>query len=449
MTPDLLVQNGRCMLVGRMQDVDIAIDGGRIIAIVEPGQLSGARDVIDAAGLIVLPGAIDAHVHVRDPGQTHKEDYAHATRAAAVAGVTTIISQPNTNPPTTDGIGLAALVEATRESRVDHAFCAGIEVANPDNEGARDVVTGGAVAFEALGDSGALDGQGWLGLFGAVAPLGVPLALFATDRGVMRHNIASARARTSSATNWRDFAKAVSGEAEAIGFHRAAGLSRVCGTPLIVRQVTTDAGLEAIRQEKDRAGNVPLWAEVNVHHLFLNDDDLDRVGPYAQMLPPPRLESELPALWDSLCDGTIDFISTDHAPHTREEKEAGRSDLWTVPTGIPGLDSFMCLLLDAVFSGRLSLSRMVELVSENPARIHRLAPAKGRIAVGADADLMLVDSKATWTIEENRIFSRCGWSAFEGRSGRGVPVLTMVRGQVVARGGQPLDGLVGRLIRPQ
>lgn len=447
MTLDLLVQNGRCVLPGRVQDADIAIADGRIIDVAEPGQAGAARRVIDAAGLIVLPGAIDAHVHVRDPGQTHKEDYAHATRSAAVGGVTTIISQPNTDPPTTDGIGLTALVEAARESRVDHAFCAGISVAKPDKEGAREVVNGGAVAFEALGDSGSLDSEGWLRLFDAVAPLGTPLALFATDRGVMRHNIA--RARSRSATMWRDFATVVSAEAETIGFHRAAGLSRVCGTPLIIRQVTTGAGLEAICQEKDKAGTVPLWAEVNVHHLFLTDDDLDRVGPYAQMLPPPRPRTDLPALWEGLSDGTIDFISTDHAPHSREEKEAGRADLWTGPTGIPGLDSFLCLLLDAVFNDRLSLTRLVELVSENPARIHRLAPAKGVIAVGADADLILVDSEAEWTIGEDRIFSRCGWSAFEGYSGRGVPVLSMVRGQVVARQGKPLDRPVGRLIRPQ
>ena len=447
MTSDLLVKNGRCVLSGQVEDADIAVADGRIIGIAEPGQLGEAREVIDAAGLIVLSGVIDAHVHVRDPGQTHKEDYAHATRAAAAGGVTTIISQPNTDPPTTDGVGLAALIEAARESRVDHAFCAGISAADPDKEGAQDVVTGGAVAFEALGDTSSLDGEGWLRLFDAVAPLDTPLALFATDRGVMRHNIDRARAR--SANTWRDFASVVSAEAETIGFHRAAGLSRVCGTPLIVRQVTTSAGLEAIRQEKDRAGTVPLWAEVNAHHLFLTDDDLDRVGPYAQMLPPPRPGEELPALWDGLADGTIDFISTDHAPHSREEKEAGRADVWTVPTGIPGLDNFLCPLLDAVFSGRLSLTRLVELVSENPARIHRLAPAKGAIAVGADADLVLVDSEAEWTIDEDHIFSRCGWSAFEGCSGRGVPVVTMVRGQVVARRAEPLDKPVGQLIKPQ
>jgi dihydroorotase (multifunctional complex type) len=447
MAPDLLVKNGRCVLSGQVQDADIAIADGRIIEIAESGQLGEAGEVIDAAGMIVLPGVIDAHVHVRDPGQTHKEDYAHATRAAAVGGVTTIISQPNTDPPTTDAAGLTALIEAARESRVDHAFCAGISAEDPDKEGARDVVAGGAVAFEVLGDSGALDGEGWLRLFDAVAPLGTPLAMFATDCDVMRHNIA--RARLRPAATWRDFTAVVSAEAETIGFHRAAGLSRVCGTPLIVRQVTTGAGLDAIRQEKERAGTVPLWAEVNAHHLFLTDDDLERVGPYAQMLPPPRLRAELPALWDALSDGTVDFISTDHAPHSREEKEAGRADMWAGPTGIPGLDNFLCPLLDAVFSGRLALTRLVELVSENPARIHGLAPAKGAIAVGADADLVLVDPEAEWTIGEDQIFSRCGWSAFQGWSGRGVPVVTMLRGQVVARGGRPLDGLVGRLIRPQ
>jgi dihydroorotase len=192
---------------------------------------------------------------------------------------------------------------------------------------------------------------------------------------------------------------------------------------------------------------VPVSVEVNVHHLFLTDDDLERLGPYAQMVPPPRPAEDVSALWAGLLDGTIDFVSTDHAPHTREEKELGRADLWTAPTGIPGLDSFLPLLLDAALRGRLSLERLVELVSSAPAAIHRL-PGKGRLAPGYDADLLLVDPSRSWVLNTDRIFTKCGWSAFEGRELHGAPLLTLLRGQVIARDGVPVDQPSGQYVRP-
>jgi dihydroorotase len=167
------------------------------------------------------------------------------------------------------------------------------------------------------------------------------------------------------------------------------------------------------------------------------------------MVPPPRPAEDVAALWDGIADGTVDFVSTDHAPHTREEKERGREDLWTAPTGIPGLDSFLRLLVDAALAGRLSLERLAELAAGTPSRIHGLDPAKGAIRVGADADLVIVDPRGRWTLDERLVHTRCGWSAFSGRAGRGALVATLLRGRVVARDGVPLDPPLGRLLTPR
>jgi dihydroorotase len=447
MTLDLLVRGGRCVFPGGVRAADLGVAGGRIAVVAEPGRLDGAATVLDAGGLLVLPGAVDAHVHVRDPGQTDREDYASATRAAAAGGVTTIVSQPNTVPAPTDAAGFAAVVAAARASRVDHAICAGVRGAAPDAAAARAVAEAGAVAFEVLDEAGIPDADGWRAAFAAIAPTGRPLAGLFIDRARLRQDLARLRARTD--TSWRDWSRVVSGEAEAAGLSRAVGLARTTGVSLIARQVTTPAGLGVLRRARAERGGPPPWVEVNVHHLVLTDADLDRLGPYAQMLPPLRPATDVAALWEAVRDGTVDFISSDHAPHTRRQKEEGRADPWTAPTGIPGVETMLGLLLDAALAGQLDLPRLVELVSAAPSRIHRLAPRKGALAVGADADLVLVDPAAGWVVDARRLHSRCGWSAFEGRRGRGVVAAALVRGQVVARQGQPVDAPIGRLMTPE
>jgi dihydroorotase len=166
------------------------------------------------------------------------------------------------------------------------------------------------------------------------------------------------------------------------------------------------------------------------------------------MLPPLRDERDITALWQGVRDGTVDFISSDHAPHTREEKEAGREDPLTAPSGIPGVETMVRLLLDAALSGRISLERLSEVIARVPARVHRLR-AKGNIAEGSDADIVLVDPDAEWIVTPDRLFSRCGWSAFEGWRGRGVPRMTLLRGVVIASDGIPLDQPLGRMLRPE
>jgi dihydroorotase len=446
--PDLVVRGGRCLLPGGFADVDLVIAEGRIerVAPSAPDAAERYARVVDAAGLIVLPGFIDAHVHTRDPGQRHKEDYKHATRAAAAAGVTAIITQPNTEPPVTDGRGWVAALEAAKASRIDYAVFGGIAATEPDARSVAELARAGAAGFELLGDTASLDEAGWRRLFEAAAPAGLPVSLLAADRASMNRNTAAARA--AGGDPWCAMGRIVDAQAEIAGYRRVVELSRRCGVPLIVRQVTTQEGLEFLRSVKREAAGVPLWVEVNVHHLFLSGQDRERLGPFGHMLPPLRDERDIEALWDGVRDGTVDFISSDHAPHTREEKERGRRDPWAAPPGIPGVDTMVPLLLDAALTGRVSVERMSDLASRAPARMHRLA-GKGEIVEGKDADLVLVDPDARWSVTPPSILTRCGWSAFEGWSGRGVPRMTMLRGVAVARDGIPLDEPVGEMLRPK
>jgi dihydroorotase-like cyclic amidohydrolase len=215
-----------------------------------------------------------------------------------------------------------------------------------------------------------------------------------------------------------------------------------------VRQVSTAGGIAYLREAKRSWDKQTLLAvEVTPQQLFATADVLERLGPSAAVFPPLRDTDDGDALWEGIADGTVDFVATDHAPHAAEEKERGREDIWATPTGIPGLETFVPLLLDACFSGRLSLTRLVELTARAPARVHSFYPRKGTLLPGADADLMVVDPGLHWTIDQSRVYTRAGYSIFEGRQGRGWPVLTMVRGIVVAREGRPVvDEAVGQLV---
>jgi dihydroorotase len=424
---DLIVRGGVAATPNGIGRADVAVRGGRIAAI---GRVEGdAAEIVEAAGLHVLPGVIDSQVHLREPGLEHKEDLATGTTGAVLGGVTAVCEMPNTSPNTLTEADLAdKLARARGRARCDIAFFIGAADSNVDKLAELERLPGCAGVKLFMGSStGSLlvaeDEE-----IAAVLRNGARrVAIHAEDEARLRQRqpIARESGRVESHPEWRD------GESALLATRRVLGLARAAGRRIHVLHVTTAAEMPVLAENKDLA-----TVEVTPQHLTLAAPECyQRLGTLAQMNPPIRGERDRAGLWSGLNQGIVDCIGSDHAPHTREEKAKPYP---TSPSGMPGVQTLLPIMLDHVAAGRLSLERLVDLTSAGPARIYGIA-GKGRIAVGYDADLTLVDLKATRRIENRWIASRSGWSPFDGVTVTGWPVMTVLRGRVVMRE----DSLVG------
>ena len=410
--------------------VDVRVEGEQIEAV--GSQLSADDDeVVDASGKLLLPGAIDAHVHFREPGFSHKETWETGSKSAAAGGVTTVVDQPNTDPPTVDGAAYDEKAELAAASIVDYGINGGVTPEwNPDELFSRPLF--------ALGEVFLADSTGEMGieeeLFREAAARAAEEDVVVTvhaedaDRFDESARAEGADGRRQDADAWSAYRTA---EAEAVAVERACEIGSEVGAEIHVAHTSTPEGVEA-------AAVAGATCEVTPHHLFLSREDLDDLGTFGRMNPPLRSEDRRKRMFELLADGTIDIVATDHAPHTREEKDAS---IWEAPSGVPGVGTMLPLLLEAARQDRLSYERVQMVTAETPARIFDL-PSKGRIEERADADLVLVDPDASREIRGEELHSNCTWTPFEGH--RGVfPELTMVRGRTVYRrddGFAPRDG---------
>ena len=420
---DLLLLRGMTMTPVGLCQTDIGVRGGRIAAI---GDLARAKaaETLDAKNLHVLPGVIDTQVHFREPGNEHKEDLETGSHAAVLGGVTAVFEMPNTNPPTTTRAAIEdKLARAHSRMHCDYAFYVG---ATPQNVGAlaeleRAPGTAGVKAF--LGSStGTLLLDSEDAILGALKSGTRRMAVHSEDEARLRQRKPLAKTgEPSTHPVWRD------AESARLSTERVLGLARAAGRRLHVLHVTTADELPLLAEARDFA-----TVETTPQHLTLTAPECyERLGAYAQMNPPIREASHREALWRAVGDGLIDVIGSDHAPHAREEKERTYPD---TPSGMPGVQTLVTILLNHVHAGRLSLERFVDLTSAGASRIFGIA-GKGRIALGYDADFTIVDLKATRTIENAWIASRCGWTPFDGMQTTGWPLATIVRGQIVMRDG--------------
>jgi dihydroorotase len=418
---DLLIQGGIVATANGIVPADIGVIGGRIAAI---GSLGRARaaEIFEAKGLTVLPGAIDSQVHFREPGNEHKEDLESGSRAAVLGGVTAVFEMPNTAPPTTTRAAIDdKLARAANRMHCDYAFYVGATPANIAELATLERLPGvcGVKAF--LGSStGTLLLNRPEDIFAALKSGTRRVAVHSEDedRLIARKSLAE-RGRPVTHPVWRDV------EAARASTERVLGLAKKAGRRLHVLHVTTGDEIPLLAAAKDFA-----TAETTPQHLTLSAPECyERLGSYAQMNPPIRDESHRQALWGAVRDGVIDVIGSDHAPHTRAEKDKTYPD---TPSGMPGVQTLVTLLLDHVSKGNMSLERFVDLTAHGPQRIFGLA-GKGRIARGWDADFTIVDMNLTRTIENSWIASRCGWTPFDGMKTKGWAVATILRGQFVMR----------------
>jgi len=428
---DLVIRGGRVVMPDAVFDASVAIDGGVIVAVGADELMPQARETLDARGLHVLPGAIDVHVHFRDPGYPHKEDFASGTAAAAFGGVTTVFDMPNTIPPTGTAEALAAKQKmAAEKAHVDFGLYGLLGEDTIEHVPA--LIEGGVIGFKlymgnTFGKIPSPSTGAMLEAFETVAQTGKRISLHAETNSIMERRETQLRAagRTEALAHIASRPAVVAVEAVS----RAAILAEWTGARIHVLHISSAEELRPLREAKARG--VDVTGETCPHYLMLSTDDYARLGGVIRVNPPVREARSQEPLWAAIADGTIDLIATDHAPHAIEEKT--RNDIWTVDAGFPGVQTQMPLMLTAVNAGRLSIRDYVRLASAAPAKIWGLYPNKGAIQPGADADIALVDLAREWTIDDAKLQSRAKITPWNGYRVRGLPVHTLVRGRFVLR----------------
>jgi dihydroorotase len=431
MNADLVINNGKVVSPDAVIEASVAVKDGRILAVGAVEAMPAAKETLDAGGLHVLPGAIDVHVHFRDPGYPHKEDWESGTAAAAFGGVTTVFDMPNTIPPTgTPEILAAKHAIAASKAHVDFGLYGLLGDDTIANVPA--LVEGGVIGFKlymgnTFGKIPSPDTGATLECFEVAAATGKRVSLHAENNDIMERRQKRLMA-AGKMDQWAHLAARPNVVAvEAVS--RAAILAEWTGARIHVLHISTADELRPLREAKARG--VDITGETCPHYLMLSTDDYKRFPGVIAVNPPVREAKNQAPIWAALIDGTIDLIATDHAPHAPEEKT--RNDIWTVDCGFPGVETQMPLMLTEVNAGRMSISDYVRMSAYNPARIWGLYPRKGSLTPGADADIAVVDLARDHTIEDARLQSRSKISPWNGRKAKGLPIHTIVRGRFVMK----------------
>jgi dihydroorotase len=433
---DLIIRGGTIVNHAGEGVADIGVAGGRI-AVIGDLSRSSADAVVEAKGLHVLPGVIDTQVHFREPGNEHKEDLETGTRAAALGGVTAVFEMPNTAPSTTSVDALNdKLKRAKGRAHVDHAFYVGATHENADQLGELERAPGCCGVKTFMGSStGTLlvgDDEGLDRVLKNIRRRG---AFHAEDEARLNERKALAREG-----DWTSHPEVRDDQTALMAVKRLVAGARKYGKRVHVLHVSSAIEMEFLATAKDVAS-----VETTPQFLtFAGPQIYERLKGLAQMNPPIRYAPDCASLWSfGISQGVVDVIGTDHAPHTRAEKEQPYPKS---PSGMPGVQTLVPVMLTHVAEGRLSLARFVDLTSHGPNRIFGIAN-KGRIALGYDADFTLVDLKAHRTIRNEDQATRAGWTPFDGFEAKGWPMATIIRGNVVMADGQVVTPAIGEPMR--
>ena len=427
-TYDLIVRGGEVVNHAGRGMADIGVRDGRIFAVGDLGQAS-AGEVFDATGLTVLPGVIDSQVHFREPGLEWKEDLETGSQCAVRGGVTAVFEMPNTEPTTTDPDALVdKLARAKGRMHCDHAFYVGGTHNNAPFLGEMERLPGCCGIKVFMGAS--------TGTLLIADDEGVESVLRHTNRRAAFHSedeyLLVERRPLARAGDWTSHPEVRDAQSAIQSTERLVRIARKLGKRIHVLHVTTHQEIDFLAHNKDVAS-----VELTPQHLTLvGPEAYERLKGFAQMNPPIRDASHQPGLWRGIAMGIADVLGSDHAPHTREEKARPYP---ASPSGMPGVQTLVPIMLTHVADGKLTLERFVDLTSHGPNRVFGIA-GKGRIAEGYDADFTIVDLKARRIIRHEDMATRSGWTPFDGFEAKGWPMATIIRGRVVMRD----DEIVGR-----
>jgi len=403
------------------------------IAVIDPGVGTQADEVVEAAGLHLLPGVIDDQVHFREPGLTHKEDLHTASRACAKGGVTSFLEMPNTRPATISQRALEGkLALAEQKSLVNYGFYIGATSDNLTELKSAHRTPGIKIFIGSSTGNMLVDEQSVLESIFAETTL--PITAHCEDERTVKENAA----RLQGTTDVRDHSRIRDHRAAYIATERATDLARRHHHRFHVLHVSTGDEVDLFTNHDGL-----LTAEVCPHHLFFDTDDYERLGSLVQMNPSLKSVADVQRLWQALADGQIQVIATDHAPHTWEEKQQPYP---ASPSGLPAVENSLALLLDQHSRGRCTLQQIVHWMCEAPARVWDIV-GKGRIHVGFDADLVLVDLQLNRQVQNEQQFTKCRWSPWHGTTLTGWPVRTWVMGHQVYCDGRVDESRRGHEIR--
>jgi dihydroorotase len=443
---DLIIKNGLVVTPEATVKAAILVKDGKIAGIIAGDDLPPAKEVYDAAGQHVLPGVIDCHVHFRDPGVTYKEDFGTGSLAAAHGGVCTVVDMPNVLPPTSNVAGFnAKLTEASKKSFVDFGIIGVVFEENiPDLVPMRDAGAIGYKIFmgETVGKLPSPSDGGILDAMRVIASTGLRVGVHAEDNSILKYQFDKIKA--TGRTDSLAFLECRPNIAEKECISRAIMFAQETGAKLHIYHMSSKEGVDLVADAKSRGQDVT--AETQPHYLLLDYSFMDKVGSILKINPPVRTKADQKRLWEGVLDGTVQAIATDHSPHTREEKI--KPDFWDAIPGFCGVETSVPLMLDQVNKGKLTLNEYVKVSSKGPAKAWNMYPKKGCIRVGSDADFTVVDMKKKGVIKVDELHSKNKVTPFDGFAVKGMPVATIVRGQIVMRDGKVDGAPAGKLVTP-
>jgi len=424
LTQSLLIRSARVLFPdGDIRTSNVLIQDGSITQVAPDLESENPDAVLEANGLTLLPGVIDPQVHFREPGLEYKEELFTATCACARGGVTSFLEMPNTRPPTTTQTALDdKLQRSAQKCLVNYGFFIGATSANQPDLYEAGPTPGIKIFMGSMQGDLLVDQEAALtAIFATGDRL---IAVHAEDQQRIQHR----RQKFAGITDPAIHSQIQDSQAALLATQRALKLSQTYHHRLHILHLSTGVEAEHLRQEK------PVWvtAEVTPQHLLLNTSAYEKIGTLAQMNPPLRSPEDNATLWQALMDGVIDFIATDHAPHTLQEKERQYPHS---PSGMPGVETSLPLMLTQAMAGRCTIPQVARWMSTAVAQAYGI-PRKGAIAPGYDADLVLVDLTTYRPVLREELLTKCGWSPFEGWSLTGWPVVTIVGGQIVYDRGQ-------------